>query len=216
MGSILKKAVRGLASAGAEIATDRLSELRQRRLAEFQQNLGREERDTERADRKAERQQEVDMRTSERVQDMDYRKSRDSAQDAQHQQNIERSDRQFDTTMGARGEEQEYSRVSGAYQSAMGSVTAAQRQLEAAMKMKPPVDDVGQPTNDPSFGASREQAIAQAQDALEQAKVTAMRSHKEISSRFPQYKKYFDPSSPATSTQQSQAIPPLLRRSAAQ
>jgi hypothetical protein len=215
MGSILTKALRGAADAGVSIVDGALAELRQRRLMELQQGFAREDREINRADRKEERQQEVDLRTQEREQDMQYRQQRDQSEDSYRQQTLEKSDRQFDATMGARSEEQEFGRVSGAYDSAMSSVGAAQKQLEAAMKMRPPVNDMGMPLNDPSFGATREQAIAQAQEALENARISATKSYKELNTRFPQYQKYFD-TTPKPQQAAASSVPPLLRKTAMQ
>ncbi len=222
MGSILKKAVRGFAEAGVSVADGALAELRQRRLMELQQSFSREERNLDRADRKDERKQDIELRSQERQQEMElrredkqYQRQRDQSEDAYRQQTLEKSDRQFNETMGARNEEQEFGRVSGAYDSAMGSVGAAQKQLEAAMKMRPEIDpNTGMPINDPGFGASREQAIAQAQEALENARISATKSYKELNTRFPQYQKYFD-TTPKTQPAAA-SIPPLLRKTAMQ
>lgn len=215
MGSLLKKAARGFADAGVSLAQDALAELRQRRLMELQQGFAREDREINRADRKEERQQEVDFRTQEREQDMQYRQQRDQSEDSYRQQTLEKSDRQFDATMDARGEEQEFGRVSGAYESAMSSVGAAQKQLEAAMKMRPEIDpNTGMPIKDPTFGATREQAIAQAQEALENARISATKNYKELNTRFPQYQKYFDTT--PKPQQAAASVPPLLRKTAMQ
>ena len=215
---LLKKAVRGFADAGVSLADGALAELRQRRLMELQQGFNREDREINRADRKEERQQEVDMRTREREQDMQYRQQRDASEDAYRQQTLEKSDRQFNETMDARNEEQEYERVRYAYESAMGSVNAAQKRLEAAMKMRPEIDpNTGMPINDPSFGASREQAIAQAQEELESSRISATKIHKELNTRFKEQNKYFDmtPKSQQIASDTS-SIPPLMRKTAQQ
>jgi hypothetical protein len=204
MGSILKKAARGFAQAGVSIADGALAELRQRRLMELQQGFAREDREINRADRKEERQQEMDMRAQERQQDMQYRQQRDASEDAYRQQTLEKSDRQFNTSMDFNKDNEEFDRVSAAYSGALAGVASLNSRIAEIKSMKPKINSNGEPIEDPAaFEDNRLTMLKDAEEelAIEQAK--ARQKVDALDKQFPQFRKY---------APKIQSAPPLLSK----
>ena len=216
MGSILKKAARGFAQAGVSIADGALAELRQRRLMELQQGFAREEREINRADRKEERQQEVDLRTQERAQDAQYRQQRDQAEDSYRQQTLDKSDHQFDATMDARNEEQEFNRVQGMLAGALSGYSAASQRFADAQALQLKVDREGNPLEDPAaFQERRATMLAEAEAAMEAERERSAAQVQAIRTEFPQYDKWFPKAQPKTEYPVTGA-PGLLKKTPAQ
>lgn len=89
-------------------------------------------------------------------------------------------------------EDSEFKKVAGAFDQTMSAVEASQKALQDALKMKGSVNPMtGEPINDPEFGATRKQAIDDAQSRLTDATARAAILHDQLSTRFSKYSQYF-------------------------